>query len=328
MTKGLISTTSGGFSFIFKGAFKGFGLSDVWFGDRGVFAGGWTGPTADMSISNMDYITISITNNINFFGNLSKNKISLAGCSNSTRGIFGGGRSSYASNTSLYDIDYINIASLSNSSVYGTLTYSIIHSISCSNHDVGLFIGGIYDNIIEYHHIQKIDFNILSNNSLFGSLSQTRSAGAGCSNHTRGVLIAGNRNQTNTSNIEYVTFSIMNDIHNFGNASRNIFGGGACSNETYGVFSNVILDSNISETEYINVSTISNSIIFGQLTYRRGLVRAVNNQTRGVFGCGESDRMTYTIDALDYLTIDTLSTAVSFGDTIQYVIDYAACSGN
>jgi len=60
----------------------------VWYGDRGVFAGGWS-PTTNT----IDYVTISTPGNATDFGNLTSGRSNFTGLSNSVRGVFAGGQS-------------------------------------------------------------------------------------------------------------------------------------------------------------------------------------------------------------------------------------------
>jgi hypothetical protein len=74
---------------------------------RGIFAGGYGSAGSGLYYDTMDYITIATTGNAADFGDLTIVRSSLAGCSNSTRGVFAGGvDSSVYYNT----IEYITLA--------------------------------------------------------------------------------------------------------------------------------------------------------------------------------------------------------------------------
>jgi hypothetical protein len=64
----------------------------------------------------MDYITIATTGNATNFGNLTVSRGLLAGVSNATRGVFGGGTTSSAV------MDYITVATTGNATNFGNLT--------------------------------------------------------------------------------------------------------------------------------------------------------------------------------------------------------------
>lgn len=83
---------------------------------RGVFAGGLN-PRTNI----IDFVTISSTGNATDFGDLTETKTATyGGCSNSIRGMFGGGANPSAVNT----IDYITITTTGNATVFGDLSFS------------------------------------------------------------------------------------------------------------------------------------------------------------------------------------------------------------
>lgn len=95
---------------------------------RGLFAGGRN--NALSAISNViDYITIASTGNAIDFGDLTVARQDLAGTSNTTRAVFGGG-----SNV----IDYVTIESLGNAVDFGDLLSSINYLAATSNAHGGL----------------------------------------------------------------------------------------------------------------------------------------------------------------------------------------------
>jgi hypothetical protein len=106
---------------------------------RGVFGGGVaqvpspSSPFTTTATQNtIDYITIATTGNAIDFGDLTGARHSLAACSSSTRGVFGGGYST----TNV--IDSITIASTGNATDFGDLTLARGFLASCSNAHGGL----------------------------------------------------------------------------------------------------------------------------------------------------------------------------------------------
>ena len=83
------------------------GDNSPYFGDRGLFGGGYG------STSTIDYITISSTGNATDFGDLSVARYRLASCAGSGRGLFAGGVSSTDT------IDYVTIATTGNAADFG-----------------------------------------------------------------------------------------------------------------------------------------------------------------------------------------------------------------
>ena len=94
-------------------------LNGVSSSTRGVFSSGLSTPSSPYGGAVIDYITISSTGNATDFGDPTQNRYGPAGMSNSTRGVFAGGR--LAPNN--YDvIDYITIASTGNAADFGDLS--------------------------------------------------------------------------------------------------------------------------------------------------------------------------------------------------------------
>ena len=85
---------------------------------RGLIGGGYNDSGGGNYQNIIDYVTIGSTGNASDFGDLSVSRASLAGTSNTTRAIFGGGDSGSAVNV----IDYVTIGSTGNASDFGDLT--------------------------------------------------------------------------------------------------------------------------------------------------------------------------------------------------------------
>ena len=92
----------------------------------------------------MEYVTIGSTGNGTDFGDLvaSNGGFSCGNVSNGTRGIFGGGSVNPANNTNTNVIQYITIASTSNTTDFGDLTVARRYSGSSCNSTRGVWAGG------------------------------------------------------------------------------------------------------------------------------------------------------------------------------------------
>jgi hypothetical protein len=118
---------------------------------RGVFGGG-QGPDSPLGVyNNIEYVTISTTGTASDFGDLAVPTYSLAGCSNSTRGLFGGGVSPGSTNV----ISFVTIASTGNAQDFGDLTAARRDLIATSSQTRGIFAASgnsqpEYANLIEY----------------------------------------------------------------------------------------------------------------------------------------------------------------------------------
>jgi len=72
---------------------------------------------------------------------------------------------------------------------------------------------------------------------------------------------------------------------------------------------------NRGQLEYVNISTLGNTLNFGSLNVQRFLVNGCSSATRGVFGGGYSPTPTYVMqNEIDYITIASEGDAIEFGD--------------
>jgi hypothetical protein len=135
---------------------------------RGVFAGGTPVASPYTPLTNViEYVTISTLGNVTDFGDLTSARSGpFAGCSNATRGIFGGGYTSTP--TFINTIDYITISTLGNAVKFGDMTSTKAGVSASSSSTRGVFGGGqnpTNTNVIEYVTIltqgNAIDFGDL-----------------------------------------------------------------------------------------------------------------------------------------------------------------------
>ena len=144
---------------------------------RGIIAAG--GANIDSVI---DVITIAAKGNSVKFGDLSEARKGLAGCSNTTRGIFICGEAKAGPVTTT--LDYITIASDGNAIDFGdAVSARYIINGGCSNETRGVWSGGSTAlELIEY-----VNFATLGDALDFGNLSVARRAAAGCSDSHGGL---------------------------------------------------------------------------------------------------------------------------------------------
>jgi hypothetical protein len=144
---------------------------------RGIFAGG-SSPD-----SLIDVITIAAKGNSIKFGDLSVARKGLAGCSNSTRGVFVCGEA-HGSPGTVTTLDYITIASDGNAQDFGdAMSSRYIINGGVSNETRGVWSGGATAlNLIEY-----INFSTLGDAMDFGDLGLGRRGASGVSNSHGGL---------------------------------------------------------------------------------------------------------------------------------------------
>jgi hypothetical protein len=185
------------------------GFSD---GTKGVFGGGTTGNDgASGQHDTIDYITIATTGNATDFGNLLAANTGLAGVSDGTKGLWGGGRNgSSVVNT----IQYITIASTVNATDFGDLTVARSRVASAGSETRGLFAAGAspYYNTIDY-----ITMSSSGNATDFGDLYSTTGQIGGGSNLTRGLFSG-----WSSGRIDYVAIATTGNAADFGDLSRDV----------------------------------------------------------------------------------------------------------
>ena len=295
---------------------RDFATMEFWDGDRwrqvdnttqrgrGVFGGGANGSSEVYSI---DYINISSTGNSLDFGTISSSTSRKAGCSDSTRGLLGGGTT--GSNV----IDYLTIASAGNTQDFGDLTDGRYAFTACSSSTRGVFGGGYRVPVGSTNIISYVQISTIGNALDFGDLSTARFGLAACSSPTRGIFAGGSPGTFR--NIEFITISTTGNTTNFGNLSGgSVFYGAGCSNSTRGIFGGSTPAFNL--IEYVTISSTGNATDFGDLTVGRETgSNAVSNSVRGVFGSGFNGPLSTTItNTIDYITISTIGNAIDFGD--------------
>ena len=149
---------------------------------RGVFAGGYTdSPSATFS-DTIDYITIATLGNATDFGNLTVARLYAAGCSNSTRGLFGGGNDGSGRKNV---IDYITIATTGNATDFGDLTSTRGDGAAASSPTRGVFCGGDTPTLV--NTIDYVEILTTGNAVDFGDQTVTRDRVSGCSNAHGGL---------------------------------------------------------------------------------------------------------------------------------------------
>ena len=146
---------------------------------RGIFAGGYTNSPTATHFDTIEFVTVATTGNASDFGNLTAATKNLAGCSNSTRGLVGGGQS--PSNTN--KIEFITIASKGNATDFGDRTVSVEQLTAASSPTRGVFAGGNpFTNVIDF-----VEILTTGNATDFADLTDGRRGLMGCSNGHGGL---------------------------------------------------------------------------------------------------------------------------------------------
>ena len=142
---------------------------------RGIFGGGAHGTPSTTAINLIQFISIQSGGNSVKFGELNKLSYGVTASSNSTRGLFYGGRTPSAHDT----IDFITIATEGNATDFGDLSQNKFDCSSCASSTRGVVAGGktpSYLNTIEF-----VTINSTGNSIDFGDLTSTRAQAGGFS---------------------------------------------------------------------------------------------------------------------------------------------------
>ena len=293
----------------------------AWGGNRGLWGGGISGST----LGNIDYVTIATTGNATSFGTLSASRGQLSACSNSARGVFGGG------NVSSSVIDYVTVATTGNATSFGTLTTGRYYLASCSNGTRGLFAGGTNTGGTRIADIEQITIATTGNATSFGNLTSARHNMGSCSNDTRGLFaggFTGSPSFVRVVTIDFVTIATAGNATSFGNISTATDRLTGCSDFTRGLFAGGYDGASpVNTIGYVTIATAGNATSFGSLATSRNDLAACSNGTRGVFGGGANGVGGATYNNIDYVTIATTGNATSFGTLTLARGELASCSG-
>jgi hypothetical protein len=315
---------------------------------RATVAGGFSG-TADAVVKNIDYIEIMTTGNAADFGDLSANRHSLAPYGSTTRGIFAGGQTSPAAGNEVNVIEYITIATTSNTTDFGDLLNAKTAVTGSSNNTRGLTAGGYVHpaivNVIEYATIAST-----GNGTDFGDLSAARSyMGNGSNGPGHGGLEAElpQRASVNympgsgraftgggmvpgvSTVVSYFHIPTLGNAVDFGdlpttrgalggtsNTTRSIFGGGYAANDTA-----------LNQLETIEHQSQGNASDFGDLTAVRMKIPGTGSATRGMYAGGDGPTPGFAkSDVVDYITLASVGDASDFGNLSAATKDKGAAS--
>ena len=196
-------------------------------GTYGLWHGGATVATPG-GLDVIDYVTIASPSNATDFGNMTVARSQTTSFANSTYSVTAGGRAGTASGADTVNtIDYVTIATPSNSSNFGNLFIPPIGgsalemSSSTSDDTYGIIAGGrvsVSDGDYK-NYIQYVTIDTPSNALDFGDLTIARAETGGCGNGTRGVFSGGftNNGGNNTYNtIDYITIASPGNAQDFG----------------------------------------------------------------------------------------------------------------
>ena len=235
------------------------------------------------------------------------------------RAIFAGG---YESPSNAQEIQTVEIATKANATDFGDMSVTRRESASAGNTTRAVIAGGTGP------ITSLVEFIVMSSQggaNDFGNLSSTRRSFSGSGNDTRGIFFGGN-NPSRTSIIEFINFAHTGSINEFGRLG--VFSGYTGDNDDSGFPSDdngsfssptrsVVFGSgdantiNSQKIQFVNISTLGDTQLFGDLLEGVRYTAGCSSPTRGLRGGGKTN---VEVDTIDFVTIASTGNATDFGN--------------
>jgi len=235
---------------------------------RGLRGGGQTTGTGTSDVNTIDYVTIASAGNATDYGDLVEKTRYGVGCSNSTRGIFWGGRLGTGATSNV--IQYVTIASTGNAADFGDMLANDYYGGAVASPTRGVHITGNAGDTMQYVTIAST-----GNATDFGNIAFAGSFNSGgvsaSSNSTRGVFSGFLQEPiwTKSNVIQYITIASTGDSVDFGDltVARN-YGASATGGDRAVFISGQTSGSDFSNTiDYVTITSTGNATDFGDLPY-------------------------------------------------------------
>ena len=130
-----------------------------------------------------------------------------------------------------------------------------------------------------------------------------------------------------TYNNYYYNMSTTGNAIDFGDFSANRYFSSACSDRTRAVVDSG--EGTMTSKQFFTMASGGTGTTFGNVSYHPSnghrAAGAVSNTTRGIFAGGD-DFVTYSLNSIEYVTIQSTGTAVDFGDL--YTATRLTATGN
>ena len=253
-------------------------LSSFGSSTRGFWAGGKEHPSPGRTntIQTVVFASIGDTTDFGDLANGARNY--CTGCSNSTRGLIGGGENPAITN----NIEYVTMASTGSAATFGELLYNAGGAGATASPTRGIFFGTYPGNT---NTINFVTVPTLGNAQDFGDTTQNSAGASASTNGTRAVLALGN-DGSNRNYIDYVTMTSTGNAVDFGDltlARRNI---ASMASSIRGVFAggyaNPEGSTKNNNIDYVEFATQGNAVDFGDLNTARGGAAGCSNAHGGL----------------------------------------------
>ena len=163
---------------------------------------------------------------------------------------------------------------------------------------------------IDYHNLSSTGTWIDFGNQFAGRYGTTATA-----SRSRAIIFGGHGVQQDV--VSFVTIASKGDSVDSGlNLPVDHRYAAGFGNGTRGVVAGSYYPAQTNNISYVDIATLGSSNDFGDLTEKRGIMKAVNSSTRGVIGGGYNDSNAPTL-TIDFVTIASRGDAVDFGDMLS-----------
>ena len=281
-------------------------------GARGFNIGGYNPAYTDI----IDYVTIPTAGDAIDFGNLNTATHVAAATASNTRALVGGG------SPSTDEIQYFGMASKGNAADFGNLTDARYGLAAVGNSTRGIFVSG-YTPGANKNTIDYVTVASLGDAKDFGDSIHPFYGGSSANSSTRGITGGGTNPTPGGSQVnamQYMTIATTGNALDFGDMWRTQYYTHSCiCSSTRGVFGGGYYPSapsaQTTNIHYITMTTLGNSISFGDLSAARHSQTGTSSKVRGIFMGGRIVPSGNLKTNIDYITIATGGTAADFGDT-------------
>lgn len=301
----------------FYGQYIGFGgggavaarTDAVWYGTRGIYAGGFVYPSEPWSNS-MQYITIGSTGNSADFADLTLGRREVVSLSDGTIGVSAGGTGDGHPSSDV--MDYVTIGTVGGDALdFGNMT-TIRSSINGAISDVagtGLFPAG-YCEGAACVAVDIISITTPGDAGDWGDMTVSGAFGSSVQDGTYG-LIAGVSVVPMSDTIEIVTVASLGSAADWGYdvLTGNYQFGAASSNAGRGIWFGQA-DPQNDVIQYVTIASAADALDFGDMSDDSRAGAGVSNGSRGVLARGSWPPST----DLEYITFASTGNSTTFGD--------------
>jgi hypothetical protein len=235
---------------------------------RGLRGGGQTTGTGSSDVNTIDYVTIASAGDATDYGDLVATTRYGVACSNSTRGLFWGGRLGTGATSNV--IQYVTISSTGNATDFGDMLANDYSGGAVASPTRGVHITGSLADTMQYVTIATTGNATDFGNIVFGDDFNPGGVTAS-SNSTRGVFSGFLQKPiwTTSNVIQYITIASTGDSSDFGDltVARN-YGASATGGDRAVFISGQSSGSSFTNTiDYVTVTSTGNATDFGDLPY-------------------------------------------------------------